>query len=86
MINFPGGTSKKVTDQLDDLIIGKPDDLIVHVGTNEVGNNVNLLNSVKRIFREVLKDSSSTQLLFSSIIMVPKMLQKYVFIFYIFLI
>ena len=24
VINFPGGTSKKITDQLDDLIKGKP--------------------------------------------------------------
>ena len=29
MINFPLGTSKKVTDQLDDLIKGKPDELMI---------------------------------------------------------
>ena len=45
VINFSGGTSEKITDQLDDLIKGKPDDLIVHVGTNDIANNINLLNN-----------------------------------------
>ena len=68
VINFPGGTSEKITDQLDDLIKGKPDDLIAHVETNDIANNVNLLNNVKKIFRKASKDSPSTQLPFSSII------------------
>ena len=68
VINFPGGTREKITDQLDDLIKGKPDDLIVHVGTNDIANNVNLLNNAKKIFRKVSKDYPSTQLAFSSII------------------
>ena len=58
VINFPGGTSEKMTDHLDDLIKGKPDNLITHVGTNDIANNVNLLNNVKKIFRKVSKDSS----------------------------
>ena len=68
MINFPGGTSEKITDQLDDLIKGKPDDLIVHVETNDIANNINLLNNVKKVLRKVSKDSPSAQLAFSSII------------------
>ena len=68
VINFLGGTSEKITDQLDDLIKGKPDDLIVHVGTNDIANYVNLLNNVKKVLRKVSKGSPSTQLAFSSII------------------
>ena len=68
VINFLGGTSEKITDQLDDLIKGKPDDLIIHVRSNDIANDVNLLNNVKKIFRKVSKDSPSTQLAFSSII------------------
>ena len=68
VINFPGGTCEKITDQLNDRIKGKPDDLIVHVGTNDIANNGSLLNNVKNIFRKVSKDSPSTQLAFSSII------------------
>ena len=40
VINFPGGTSEKITDQLDDLIKGKPDELIVHAGANVIANDV----------------------------------------------
>ena len=68
MINFHGGTTEKITNQLDDLIKGKPEDLIVHVGTNDIANKVNIFNNVKKIFRKVSKDSSLTQLVFSSII------------------
>ena len=49
VINFPGGTSEKITDQLDDVIKGKPGDLIV--GTNDIAaNNVNLLNTAGIFF------------------------------------
>ena len=67
MINVHGGTTEKITNQLDDLIKGKPEDLIVHVGTNDIANKVNIFNNVKKIFRKVSKDSSLTQLAFSSI-------------------
>ena len=68
VINFPGGTSENITDQLNDLIKGKPDNLIAHLGTNDIANNVNLLKNMKKIFRKISKDSPSTQLAFSSII------------------
>ena len=69
VINFPGGISEKITDQLDDLLKGWPDDVIVHIGTNDFANKVNLLNNMKKNFRKVSKDSPSTQLAFSSIIL-----------------
>ena len=47
VINFPGGTR----DQLDDVIKEPPDDLIVHVRTNDIANNANLLTNVKKTFR-----------------------------------
>ena len=64
MINFPGVTTEKITDELDDLIEGKPDDLIVRVGTNDIPNNVNFLNNMKKIFRKVSKDSIYTTSIF----------------------
>ena len=33
VINFPGVIREKITDQVDDVIKAKPDDLIIHVGT-----------------------------------------------------
>ena len=47
IINFPGGTSEKILEKLDVIIKEKPDDLIVHVGTNGITNNVNLLTNVQ---------------------------------------
>ena len=39
IVNFPGGTSKKILEKLDVIIKEKPDDLIVHVGTKDVTYN-----------------------------------------------
>ena len=44
--NYPGATSEDILDKIDDLLKVKPDCLLVHVGTNDLTNNVNLLNSV----------------------------------------
>ena len=56
IVNFPGGTSKKILEKLDAIIKEKPDDLIVNVGTNDITNNVNLLTNVKKIFNKVSKE------------------------------
>ena len=45
--HYPGATSEDILDKIDDLLKVKPDCLLVHVGTNDLTNNVNLLNSVK---------------------------------------
>ena len=47
-MNFPGGTSEKILEKLDVKIKEKTDDLIVHVGINDITNNVNLLANVKK--------------------------------------
>ena len=67
-VNFPGGTSEKILGKLDVKIKEKPDDLIVHVGTNDITSNVNLLTNVKKIFSKVSKELPSTSIAFSSII------------------
>ena len=68
IVDFSGGTNEKILEKLDDIIREKPDDLIIHVGTNDISNNVNFLADVKKIFKEVFKESSSTSISFSSII------------------
>ena len=68
IVNFPGGTSEKILEKLDVIIKEKPDDLVVHVGTNDITNNVNLLTNVKKIFNKVSKELPSTSIAFSSII------------------
>ena len=48
IMNFPGGTSERILEKLDDMIKEKPDDLIVHAGTNGITNDVNLSTHVKK--------------------------------------
>ena len=46
IVSFPDGTSEKILEKLDDIIQEKPDDLIVHAGTNDVTDNLNLSTNV----------------------------------------
>ena len=43
-VNFPGSTNEKILEKQDDIIKEKPDDLIVHVGTNDITNKVNIFD------------------------------------------
>ena len=45
--NYPGATSEDMLDKIHNLIKVKLDCLLVHIETNDLANNVNLLNSVK---------------------------------------
>ena len=51
--NYPGAMSKDILDRIDGLLKVKPDCLLVHVGTNDLTNNMNLLNSVKKMVKKV---------------------------------
>ena len=44
IVHFPGGTSEKILEKLDDIIKEKPDDLLVDVKTNDITNNVNFFD------------------------------------------
>ena len=67
--NYPGATNEDILDKLDDLLKVRPDCLLVHVGTNDQTNNVNLLNSVKTMVKKVKNSSSNTNIVFSSVIL-----------------
>ena len=69
--NFPGGTSATFLENLDQLIKSKPDRLIIYAGTNNLANRTNLLNQVKKIFKQVKKVSQNTKIIFS-ISIIPK--------------
>ena len=53
---------------MDDILEDKPQSLIVHVGTNDLTNDVNLLNKVKKIVNKTKKESPNTTTSFSNII------------------
>ena len=66
-LNIPGATSGDIADKIDDVLEGKPESLIVHIGTNDLTNNVNLLSNAKKIVNKV-ENTSDTALIFSNII------------------
>ena len=68
IMNFRGGISERILEKLDDIIKEKPDDLIVHAGTNGIYNNGNLSTHVKKIFNKISKESPSSSIEFSSTI------------------
>ena len=68
VLNFPGATSSDVLTKIDDVLNKKPASLIVHVGTNDLTNDINLLSNVEKIVNKTNKTSPDTVLTFSSII------------------
>ena len=48
VLNFPGVTSAAVLMKIDDVLNKKTAALIVHVGTNDLTNDINLLSNVKK--------------------------------------
>ena len=66
--NFPGGTTEKVLEEIENLVADKPDYIIIHAGTNDITKGINSLNSVKKIVKDVKKSSPNTKLVFSSIL------------------
>ena len=64
VLNFSGATSVAIVDKMDDILDDKPNSIIVHVGTNDLTNNVNLLNNVKKIVNKTKKKSPNTKLFF----------------------
>ena len=66
IVNFPGITSEKILEKVDDLIKEKPEDFIFHAGTNDIANNVNLSTNVKKFFNNFSKESPLTSIEFSS--------------------
>ena len=66
--NFPGATSADVLKKTDDVLNIKPTSLFVHVGTNDLKNDINLLSNLKKIVNKTNKTSPNTVLTFSNII------------------
>ena len=51
VLNFPGATSADVLTKIDDVMNKKPASLTVHVGTNDLTNDINLLSNVKKLIK-----------------------------------
>ena len=49
VLNFTGATSNDIVGKIDDVLNQNPESLIVHVGTNDFTNEINLLNNITKI-------------------------------------
>ena len=49
VLTFPGATSTDILTNIDDVLEKNPESIIIHVGTNDFTNDVNLLSNVKKI-------------------------------------
>ena len=65
--NFPGGTSEKISEEIENLLADKPGCITIHAGTSDIANGINSLNLVKKIAKNVKKSSPSRKLVFSNI-------------------
>ena len=59
---------KKIIQNVDDLLKNTPNEIVIHVGTNDITNGANILNSVKKIVKQVSDISPRTTVTFSLII------------------
>ena len=46
VLNFPGATSSDIVNEIDEVLKGKPESLIIHISTNDLTNDINLLTNV----------------------------------------
>ena len=52
VLNFLGAISNDIVGKIDDVLNQKPESLIFHVGTNDLTNEINLLNNIKKNCRQ----------------------------------
>ena len=55
VLNLPGATSLDILTKIVDVLNKRPTSLVVHVGTSDLTNDINLLSIVKRIINETNK-------------------------------
>ena len=66
--NYPGARGEDILHKVEDLVKNKPDSILVYVGTNDITNNVNLANFVKKIVKKVKNFPKKTNVVLSSLI------------------
>ena len=59
--SFPGETTETILNEVEELVKGKPDSLIVHSETNNILKDKNVLTNVKKVLKKVERCSPETQ-------------------------
>ena len=68
-VNKPGATSKRLLlEDLDNLIKYQPENAIIHAGTSDLTNGINMLNNAKKIVKELTTKLPKVKIAFSGLI------------------
>ena len=69
IVNKTGATSKRLLlEELDNLIKYQPESVIIHAGTNDLTNGINMLNNAKKIVKELTTKLPKVKIAFSGLI------------------
>ena len=69
IVNKPGATSERLLlEDLDNLIKYQPEGVIIHAGTNDLTNGINMLNNAKKIVKELTTKLPKVKIAFSGLI------------------
>ena len=69
IVNKTGATSKRLLlEELDNLIKYQPESVIIHAGTNDLTNGINMLNNAKKIGKELTTKLPKVKIAFSGLI------------------
>ena len=65
---YPGATSTDIVDHLKPTLRKKPSEIIIHTGTNDITNDINYLNNVKKMVKLIRESDDKIKISFSGII------------------
>ena len=69
IVNKPGATSNRLLlEDLDNLVKYQLESVIIHVGTNDLTNGINMLNNAKKIFKKLMTELLKVNIAFSGLI------------------
>ena len=65
---YPGASSIDILDHIKPSLRKAPEQILIHAGTNDISNNTNYLNNVKKFLKLVKETCKDTKLSLSSVI------------------
>ena len=68
-MNHPNATSEDLKDVINPTIRRKPDTIIVHIGTNDITQEIDTIANLNTIMNRITKKSSNSKVFISSVLM-----------------
>ena len=65
---YPGASSEDMLDHMNPTLRKKPDEIVIHAGTNDITKNINYIHNVKAMVKKIRECSPNIKITFSSIV------------------